>query len=63
MIKYTIPQGEGVGERSRAEYQTYTSEGEEYYTDREGEGKCSSGLSFEPVLSNGDERDAKGKHG
>lgn len=56
MIKYTIPQGEGVGGRIRAEYQTYMSEGK-------GEGKCSSGLSFEPVLSDGDERDAKGKHG
>lgn len=63
MIEYTIPQGEGVGERSRAECQTYTNEGEEDWTDGEGEGKCSSELSFEPVLSNGDKRDVKGEHG
>ena len=56
-MKYTIPQGEG-GERNRAKYQKYTSEGGRLGR-RGGEGWL---LSFGLALSKGNRRDAKGKH-
>ena len=60
MDKYTIPQCEGGG-RNSAKYRTYRSE-EGRLGARGGWGKSSSGLTFEPALSNGSERIAKGKH-
>lgn len=56
---YTMPQGEGE-ERTVQSIKHTRAKGR--LGRRGGEGKCSSRLSFKPVLSNENERNAKGKH-